>query len=45
MEIEKGAFTPVVFSCSGGAYPDASKLLKAIASKLAEEEGTLLNKH
>ena len=37
LEIEKGTFTPVVFSCSGGASPEASRLLKAIASKLADK--------
>ena len=37
MEVEKGTFTPVVFSCSGGASPEASKLLKAIATKLADK--------
>ena len=37
LEIEKGTFTPVVFSCSGGASLEASRLLKAIASKLADK--------
>ena len=37
MEIEKGAFTPVVFSCSDGASPEGSRLFKAIASKLADK--------
>ena len=35
LEVEKGTFTPVVFSCSGSAAPEATKLLKNIASKLA----------
>ena len=37
LEIEKGTFTPAIFSCSGGASPEASKLLKTIATKLAEK--------
>ena len=37
MEIEKGTFTPVIFSCSGGASKEANRLLKAIAQKLAEK--------
>ena len=39
MEIEKGTFTPAIFSCSGGASPEASRLLKTIASKLAAKRG------
>ena len=35
LEVEKGTFTPVVFSCSGGSSPEASRLLKAIAMKLS----------
>ena len=35
LEVEKGTFTPVVFSCSGGSSPEASRLLKAIALKLS----------
>ena len=37
IEVEKGTFTPVIFSCSGGASKEASRLLKAIAQKLAEK--------
>ena len=35
IEVEKGTFTPVVFSCSGGASKEASRLLKAMALKLS----------
>ena len=35
IEVEKGTFTPVVFSCSGVAAPEASRLLKTIALKRA----------
>ena len=37
IEVEKGTFTPVIFSCSGGASPEATNLLKTIATKLAEK--------
>ena len=39
LEVEKGTFTPVVFSCSGGASPEASRLLKEIAMKLSRKRG------
>ena len=39
LEVEKGTFTPVVFSCSGGASTEASRLLKAIALKLSRKRG------
>ena len=35
IEVEKGTFTPAIFSCSGGASPEATHLLKTIAAKLA----------
>ena len=35
VEVEKGTFTPAIFSCSGGASPETSRLLKEIATKLA----------
>ena len=35
IEVEKGTFTPAIFSCSGGTSPEASRLLKTIAMKLA----------
>ena len=35
IEVEKGTFTPAIFSCSGGTSPEASRLLKTIAMKLS----------
>ena len=35
IEVEKGTFTPVVFSCNGGASPESSRLLKHLALKLS----------
>ena len=35
LQVEKGTFSPAVFSCSGGASPETSQLLKAIAEKMA----------
>ena len=37
MEIEKATFTPVVFSCTGGAAPEASRLMKLIALKRSQK--------
>ena len=35
LQVEKGTFSPAVFSCSGGASPETSQLLKAIAEKMS----------
>ena len=35
LNVEKGPFTPVVFSTSGGMGPEADKLLEQIATKLS----------
>ena len=35
LQIEKGTFTPVVFSCTGGAAPEASRFIKQLALKLS----------
>ena len=35
LNIEKGSFTPVVFSTSGGMGKEAEKLLKQMANKIA----------
>merc|ERR1711965_674175 len=35
IQIEKGTFTPLVFSCTGGAAPEAEKFIKQLAKKLA----------
>ena len=35
LQVEKGTFSPAIFSCSGGACLETSKLLKIIATKIA----------
>ena len=35
LQVEKGTFTPLVFSCSGGASPEASKFIKSLSAKLS----------
>ena len=35
IQIEKGTFTPLVFSCTGGAAPEAEKFIKQLAKKIA----------
>ena len=37
IQVEKGTFTPVVFSCTGGASPEASRLMKLIALKRSQK--------
>ena len=37
LQIERGTFTPLVFSCSGGAAPEADRFIKALALKLSEK--------
>ena len=37
LEIEKGTFTPLVFSCTGGASPEASNFIKALALKISNK--------
>ena len=39
IQVEKGTFSPAVFSCSGGASPETSKLIKVIATKLSAKRG------
>ena len=39
LQVEKGTFSPAVFSCSGGASPETSKLMKTIALKLSIKRG------
>lgn len=36
-EVDGGSFTPLVFSCSGGAGPSATRYLKRLASLLSEK--------
>ena len=35
LQIEKGTFMPVVFSCTGGAAPEASAFIKRVALNLS----------
>jgi hypothetical protein len=37
LQIEKGSFTPMIFSCSGGTGPEAMKCLKTLALKLSHK--------
>ena len=38
LEIERGTFTPLVFSCSGGAGAEAEKFIKFLAKRIAEKK-------
>ena len=38
IEVEKATFCSLVFACTGGAYPSASKALKQLASKLSARQ-------
>ena len=46
-EVDRGSFTPLVFSCHGGASPETNKFLKELArqisNKRGEEYGPTLN--
>ena len=35
LQVDKGSFTPLVFSCTGGAAPEATKFIKQLALKLS----------
>ena len=37
LEVEKGSFTPLVFSCSGGFSMEADKFIKHLAEKLSHK--------
>lgn len=39
-EVERGSFTPLVFSCLGGAGPAATVFLRRLAALLAEKKNT-----
>ena len=39
-EVDKGSFTPLVFSSSGGAGPAATTMLKRLANMYAEKKTT-----
>ena len=38
LDIEKGTFTPLVFSCSGGAGPEAVKFMKHLAKLISDKK-------
>ena len=37
LDVEKATFTPLVFACTGGAGPSATKAIQQLASKLSEK--------
>ena len=37
LEIEKGTFIPLVFSCFGGAAPEAEHFIKKLAKMISEK--------
>ena len=37
IQIEKGSFTPLIFSCTGGAGPEAAKFMKELADKISSK--------
>ena len=37
LQVEKGSFTPLIFTCTGGAGPEATKFLKNLAVKLSNK--------
>ena len=39
IQVEKGTFSPAIFSCNGGTSKETIKLLKHITGKLAEKQG------
>ena len=38
LEVEKGSFSPLVFTCTGGAGPEATKFIKRLALKYSEKK-------
>ena len=38
LQVEKGTFSPIVFSCTGGAGPEASAFIKRIALMLSQKK-------
>ena len=38
IEVEKGSFTPLVFSCSGGMSSEAEKFIKQLAAKISKKK-------
>ena len=43
LEVERGSFTPIVLSTTGGMAPEAQLLVKRIAEKMAQKSGTKMN--
>ena len=39
LQVEKGSFTPLIFSCTGGMAPEASRFIKELAFKLSSKRG------
>ena len=39
LQIEKGSFTPIIFSCTGGMGPEASSFIKELAAKISIKRG------
>ena len=37
IQIERGSFTPLIFSCTGGAGPEAAKFIKELADKISSK--------
>ena len=37
VEVEQNSFTPLIFSCTGGASPNTSKVITRIAQKLSHK--------
>ena len=38
LEVEKGTFTPLIFSCTGGASLEATNFIKALALKVSNKK-------
>ena len=38
LQVEKASFTPLVFSTTGGAAPEAKRFIKQVASRIAEKK-------
>ena len=39
IQIDKGSFTPLIFSCTGGSGPEAAKFIKELADKISSKRG------
>ena len=45
LQIEKGSFSPIVLSCTGGAAPEAEAFMKRLALKLSEKKQERYSQH